>query len=367
MSWLFSQALVAAYSGENSSGGEPCAQLSGTRQRSKSCWPDRMTARSPRSRSGRTSALSPHETIVPGGQSARFAASAIRSSSRAAFPALTLVLREKVKDWTAPNQPCGSTNAVSLARYDRAKCGWKTPQLLLLEEGSESLETLPAWGMTVGGELFLLPTPSGLVAHRASITSESGFGLPERVPTPSATEGNGGGQSVEKREAGGHHVRLRDYVTDNPKPRRIPTPRRIDGRSATENTSDGCLIRRVEKEGGCNLAEFVQMEHRGLVPRLPTPTAQDYGTNQSPSSGAAVRPSLSQLVKRIPTPTTQDAKNNGPASQMDRNTKPLNAEVGGPLNPQWVEWLMGWPVGWTDCAAPVTDKCLSRWLSLGNC
>ena len=23
--------------------------------------------------------------------------------------------------------------------------------------------------------------------------------------------------------------------------------------------------------------------------------------------------------------------------------------VGGTLNPMWVEWLMGWPVGWTDC------------------
>ena len=49
-----------------------------------------------------------------------------------------------------------------------------------------------------------------------------------------------------------------------------------------------------------------------------------------------------------PTPTTQDAKNNGGPSQHNRNTKPLNAEVGGSLNPQWVEWLMGYPEGWTD-------------------
>tara|TARA_Y100000004_G_scaffold79472_1_gene89310 strand:+ start:1695 stop:1904 length:210 start_codon:yes stop_codon:yes gene_type:complete len=34
--------------------------------------------------------------------------------------------------------------------------------------------------------------------------------------------------------------------------------------------------------------------------------------------------------------------------QHNRNTKPLNAEVNGSLNPQWVEWLMGYPEGWTE-------------------
>jgi len=62
------------------------------------------------------------------------------------------------------------------------------------------------------------------------------------------------------------------------------------------------------------------------------------------SLGVAVRIS----PKKWSTPTTQDAKNNGNPSQMKRNTKPLNAEVGGTLNPTWVEWLMGYPSGWTD-------------------
>ena len=31
----------------------------------------------------------------------------------------------------------------------------------------------------------------------------------------------------------------------------------------------------------------------------------------------------------------------------------------GTLNPTWVEWLMGWPVGWTDLNALETDKCRS--------
>jgi hypothetical protein len=29
---------------------------------------------------------------------------------------------------------------------------------------------------------------------------------------------------------------------------------------------------------------------------------------------------------------------------------------GGQLNPSWVEWLMGWPIGWTDLKPLVTGK-----------
>jgi len=86
------------------------------------------------------------------------------------------------------------------------------------------------------------------------------------------------------------------------------------------------------------------------VKMWPTPTTQDnpqvrgmgktVGTKRGTTLGGAVR--------MWPTPTTQDSKNNGGASQHERNTKPLNAEVGGSLNPQWVEWLMGYPEGWTD-------------------
>ena len=99
----------------------------------------------------------------------------------------------------------------------------------------------------------------------------------------------------------------------------------------------------------------------GFLSLLPTPTTKDaddpitggdlYQTacgivRARTKSGTSQR-SLSDTV-RWPTPTVQDSANNGGPSQQTRNTPPLNSVVGGALNPTWVEWLMGFPLGWTD-------------------
>jgi hypothetical protein len=39
-----------------------------------------------------------------------------------------------------------------------------------------------------------------------------------------------------------------------------------------------------------------------------------------------------------------------------RQSPDLNKVIGGSLNPTWVEWLMGWPLGWTDLKQSGTDK-----------
>jgi hypothetical protein len=62
-------------------------------------------------------------------------------------------------------------------------------------------------------------------------------------------------------------------------------------------------------------------------------------------------------VPMWPTPTVQDASNNAGPSQFSRNSLPLNAVAGGALNPTWVEWLMGFPEGWTDSSSSVTPSC----------
>jgi len=103
---------------------------------------------------------------------------------------------------------------------------------------------------------------------------------------------------------------------------------------------------------------------------LATPTAsQDYKPirqlSPSEADGTHGRTLVADIGSQLlPTPTVQDAKNNGSESQQKRNTKPLNAvainlsleEIGDNgesplrlgLNPEFVEAMMGFPIGWTD-------------------
>jgi len=56
---------------------------------------------------------------------------------------------------------------------------------------------------------------------------------------------------------------------------------------------------------------------------------------------------LAGYVKYWPTPTSRNAKETNAPSEAERNTPTLAAAVGGTLNPTWVEWLMGFPIGFT--------------------
>lgn len=86
-----------------------------------------------------------------------------------------------------------------------------------------------------------------------------------------------------------------------------------------------------------------------LVGDIQEPEAMAMLNGKSPLEAQGKLPaSYPRKQVRWPTPTTQDAANNGGPSQYRRNSLPLNAAAGGSLNPEWVEWLMGFPAGWTD-------------------
>ncbi len=107
---------------------------------------------------------------------------------------------------------------------------------------------------------------------------------------------------------------------------------------------------------------------------LPTPVASSYGSNRGGSAGRVgkSRPSLETMPRSDlwPTPTVkgnynrrgssptsgdglQTAVNNYPTPTASRRTGLQSHGVNvisGTLNPTWVEWLMGFPLGWTACA-----------------
>jgi len=73
------------------------------------------------------------------------------------------------------------------------------------------------------------------------------------------------------------------------------------------------------------------------------------------SKPANLRDQVSNMEK-WPTPTSHNAKEMNSPSESTRNTPTLAAQAGGKLNPAWVEWLMGWPLGWTDLKQLEMDK-----------
>ena len=58
---------------------------------------------------------------------------------------------------------------------------------------------------------------------------------------------------------------------------------------------------------------------------------------------------LADQVRMWPTPTARDYKDNASSpAELARNSVTLETHAGGSLNPQFVEYLMGYPIGYTD-------------------
>lgn len=96
----------------------------------------------------------------------------------------------------------------------------------------------------------------------------------------------------------------------------------------------------------------------------PTPTV--CGNNNRKGASKTSGDGLATAVRKFPypTPVCHDAKTMGPSEQ--RRSSPRLAVIiqnadGGTLNPDWVEWLMGWPIGHTGLEPLETDR-FQQWL-----
>ena len=82
-------------------------------------------------------------------------------------------------------------------------------------------------------------------------------------------------------------------------------------------------------------------------------------------AGRDVRDKQGKVPAMWPTPTAVCGKGSGAfgikSHSHDVARGSLKGVVieegnGGQLNPTWVEWLMGFPLGWTDCGASETPS-----------
>ena len=92
-----------------------------------------------------------------------------------------------------------------------------------------------------------------------------------------------------------------------------------------------------------NPQEFVRM--------FPTPTRFDATCGDLPGkefTGTRHAMKLIQAAKMWPTPIATDWKNRGCKDYRKNREFQLQTAVGGQLNPDWVEWLQGFPIGWTE-------------------
>lgn len=79
----------------------------------------------------------------------------------------------------------------------------------------------------------------------------------------------------------------------------------------------------------------------------------------------ACRSKKRKALMRAPTPTVSGNYNRKGASKKSGDG--LATFVGGSLNPTWTEWLMGWPLGWTEIRSLEMDRYQQWRRSHGDC
>jgi DNA (cytosine-5)-methyltransferase 1 len=207
--------------------------------------------------------------------------------------------QEKVSELMENDQECGEKWRGSFVKYDHDSSLWRTHQCSLLGDLQLFLETWPQWGLMRDGECWEQRMLEQTIKGTEFGLSPNGV---DSFHTPNTTGLDGGSNSrkaLKKREE------------------MWPTPVHSEARQ-------GLQIRREGKKG--------------------------------------TQASLSTAVLTWPTPRTKGmCGGSGSWDLLNKNTtveeaRLMGAGNGGQLNPTWVEWLMGWPLGWTDLKPLEMDK-----------
>lgn len=222
--------------------------------------------------------------------------------------AKTLAQQARAQDLTETAAASGTKWQGSFARYSLDSSLWKTAQCSLLADSDEFSETWPRWGSMRNGASYLRPTPALPICESAS-----GF-----WQTPVADD-------ACNRASGKWNSRGEPKLSAEVK--LWPTPRAND----------------AEKRGNFDVTN----PRNGLPAAAKSCSVHWRTPNASDSNKWSKQPMEDRLAK-------------GQQIRLNTQVSPDGSQA-GQLNPNWVEWLMGWPIGWTDLKPLATAK-FQEWL-----
>ena len=257
---------------------------------------------------------------------------------RADFLARTSVQPEAATVSTEPEADFGDRWRGSFVRYDPDTSTWRTHQSSLLGGFTEFSETWPSSGSMRNGECCERPTLELRTCER-----ESGY-----LPTPVTIDS---GSRFNRSPSDG--AALRPTLGAMARFNLWPTPTCGGaGQTLPEGTTPTGKTPEGRKQTVC-LERYVQQVERGL---WPTPTVK--GNYNRKGASAKAGDGLATAVRNFPTPTVAMrngssggalTRKSGKSRENDRLDYAIEGDAsGGRLNPTWVEWLMGWPLGRVD-------------------
>jgi hypothetical protein len=342
-------------------------------------------------------------------------------SLQEASPARIFQWLAKALGWTGADRGYGLNAQGSLAKYDHDSQSWRMSEPLLFEGLTEFSGRLPKSGTMQSGKIYgpamwgrptgesgfglssipMIGTPTAAMRPRSKKFAEGRTPNPaehaEMRPTPQAGKiAESGGivnadgtlwDGIQKPHSKKTGKPMQTALADKVKLWPTPNVRRFTNEgslkmlmAAADNQEEfsGMAYRAGRKKKETlwptprnNTGPSTDKKHLsldGAVKLWPTPNSRDW-KDTGPTQGNRHSPNLGAMAAKYPTPGTHGLSNgSGNAGAINKlrergkiteeERRSMRSGNGGRLNPTWVEWLMGYPLGWTDLNALATPLSL---------